>query len=88
MNQALDNVIASKSAVTGFLCADSNGLCISAKKDFKEKDAGTVSAIYAMATELTEDSSSSPIIVIEMETKNILIKEYDSMVVAVSYKSN
>ena len=44
--------------------------------------------IFNLATLLVpNDDSSTPTVVIETESKNILIKEYDAMVVCISYKN-
>lgn len=83
MNAAIENALSSKPGVTGFLCADSNGLCLVAKKDLKEKDSGKLVEIYNLAATLLDDES--PTIVIETENKEILIKDYNSTVVCVSY---
>ena len=88
MNQVLESALAAKPAVTGFLASDAEGLCITAKKDLRPSDAGKVVAIYSLAAELVDDASSTPTVVIETDQgTDLLIKDYDSMVVAVSYRN-
>ena len=88
MNQVLESALTAKPAVTGFLASDAEGLCITAKKDFRPQDAGKVVSIYNLAAELVDEDSSTPTIVIETDQgTDLLIKDYDSMIVAVSYKN-
>lgn len=89
MNQALESTLSAKPALTGFLASDAEGLCITAKRDLSPRDAGRVVSIYNLAAELVDDASSTPTIVIETDQgSDILIKDYDSMVVAVSYRNS
>ena len=89
MDRRLDCVLGgSASGVEGFLCVDSNGLCISAKKELNASHAGRVAQIMQLASDLGEEQAS-PVVVIESEGgKQLLIKEYDSMVVCLSYSIN
>jgi Ragulator complex protein LAMTOR5 len=90
MNQSIDAILAAKPNIRGFICIDSsNGLCLNSKKELLSSYDGHINQLYTLASQLNnEDNSTTPIIVIEMESKDILVKEYGSMVIGVSCTKN
>jgi len=71
--------------VSGFLCVDQNGLCLTASGEANERSSGTVASIAELAQKL--DNSNSPVISIESDKKKILIKTVNQITTAI-YKHN
>ena len=79
----------------GILCNDPTGLCLSATGSFMEKKKGSLanmddavnSGVYTSLTKLAQqlpatDTSSTPLITVETEDFNLLVKEYDGHAIA------
>jgi len=81
MDRTLETALANKQNVVGVLCADSNGLLISAKGELKGSPAGRYTAISRAAASLCPDQQAT--VVIETASSSLVIKDYDSMTVAV-----
>ncbi|CAG2161186.1 unnamed protein product [Oppiella nova] len=69
--------------VCGFLCVDNNGLCLTASGEANERSSGTVATIASLAQKL---DSSNPIVSIESDKRQILIKTTKDITTAI-YKS-
>ena len=87
MQRALDHAFSSKPNVKGILISDGNGLCIAAKGDqeVSPDKSGRYSSIAKLAADLSSDpNETSPSILIETDDRNLLVKEYDAMVIVLS----
>ena len=87
MDQALENALASKSFIRGLLVSDRNGLSIASKGELHSSLSGRFSSISRAAAAL-EAEHTAPIVLIETEERNILVKEYDSLTVALRCTRN
>eukprot|EP01038_Epipyxis_sp_PR26KG_P009673 gene9673-13023_t len=87
MENALESSFVDKPFVKGFLCADNNGLLISAKGELEGASAGRFTAIFRNASLLNQEQTL-PTVVIETEKRSVLIKEYDSMTVVLRCSSD
>ncbi len=65
------------------LCADSNGLLIASKGEMDPKLAGRFSSMVKNAALINPDVAD-PTILIETASRNIVVKNYDSMTVTMS----
>mmetsp|Transcript_37032 Transcript_37032/g.37690 ORF Transcript_37032/g.37690 Transcript_37032/m.37690 type:complete len:96 (-) Transcript_37032:210-497(-) len=83
MNSSLDACLSSNKRVKGFICADTNGLCITAKGDLEANQAGRFVSIVRHAGLVAPDAAPA-MVLIETASDNILVKEYDSMTSAYS----
>lgn len=72
--------------VSGFLCVDKNGLCLTASGEANEKNSGTIASIAQLAQKL-DNSNKPPVVCIESEKRKILIKSVNQITTAV-YKNN
>mmetsp|Transcript_8775 Transcript_8775/g.14946 ORF Transcript_8775/g.14946 Transcript_8775/m.14946 type:complete len:89 (-) Transcript_8775:297-563(-) len=79
MNHALEASIKSNNSVKGILCADNNGLCISAVGELSAQQAGRYASISRTATSLNADTPAT--VLIETDESHILVKDYDSMTI-------
>mmetsp|Transcript_12629 Transcript_12629/g.12265 ORF Transcript_12629/g.12265 Transcript_12629/m.12265 type:complete len:91 (+) Transcript_12629:179-451(+) len=77
MDKALEQSLAAKPFIKGMLCADMNGLLITAKGEIDGSDAGRYSSISRQASSLHPDQAP-PTVLIETNDRNILVKDYDS----------
>jgi len=68
--------------IKGFLIADSKGLCLQAQGLGCSQSAGLLTALAAGAN-LIEPQSSDPVILIESDKLNYLVKKEDSVTVAI-----
>lgn len=108
MERALESALANKVFVKGLLCADSNGLLISAKGvslwrchaakmtfpisrpyslffphppgELKGAPAGRYCAISRAASSLCPEQAA-PTTIIETQTRNVVVRDYDAMTV-------
>lgn len=87
MNHALESTLSSNSSVKGILCADSNGLCISAVGLLNPKNTGRFCAISRVASSLSPECPP-PTILIETRDMDILVKDYDGMTIVLKCTPN
>lgn len=81
MDRALEAALATaqKQPVKGLLCADANGLLISAKGELKGASAGRYTAISRAAAALCPEQQAT--VVIETANRNVVVRDYDGMTV-------
>jgi len=72
--------------ISGFLCVDSNGLCLASEGTANEKSSGIIATIASLAAKLEPNATKSPVISIESEKTKILIQSKDSITTAI-YKN-
>ncbi|XP_013395099.1 ragulator complex protein LAMTOR5 homolog [Lingula anatina] len=73
--------------VVGVLCADKQGLCLGARGTGERQTCGLITSLAETAQKLHPDESSSPVISIETDNMQILIKSKEGITTAV-YKSS
>ena len=83
MDKALENALAAKPYIAGMLCADSNGLEIASKGELVGSNAGRFVSLTRLAGSLHPDQQT-PNVLIETQTRNIVVKDYDGMTIAMS----
>ncbi|XP_072027039.1 ragulator complex protein LAMTOR5-like [Amphiura filiformis] len=69
--------------VVGVLCTDKQGLCLTAKGTASPDSAGLVSAIAQQASQLLPDNNSAPVICIESDKGNVMIKTHEDITMAI-----
>ncbi|XP_077982175.1 ragulator complex protein LAMTOR5 homolog [Glandiceps talaboti] len=68
--------------VVGVLAADQQGLCLGAKGNAQVSAAGLISGLAEAAKGLSPDGLS-PVVCLESDTCNILVKSHDAVTMAV-----
>ncbi|XP_033647187.1 ragulator complex protein LAMTOR5-like [Asterias rubens] len=63
--------------VVGVLCADKQGLCLSAKGTALPESAGLITALSQQAALLKPESTATPVICLESDKGNILVKSHE-----------
>uniref|UniRef100_A0A3Q0KVC2 Late endosomal/lysosomal adaptor and MAPK and MTOR activator 5 n=1 Tax=Schistosoma mansoni TaxID=6183 RepID=A0A3Q0KVC2_SCHMA len=66
--------VSSNPKVTAVQCIDSDGLCIASHGTVNDQTAGVLSSIYKHAAGI-EESSESPVLIIEFESKSSILCE-------------
>jgi hypothetical protein len=84
MERAVE-ALANKAQVKGLLCSDANGLLISSAGELKGSPAGRFTAISRAAASLCPEQQAT--VVIETESAQIIVRDYDSMTVAIRCSS-
>ncbi|XP_070558529.1 ragulator complex protein LAMTOR5 homolog [Ptychodera flava] len=69
--------------VVGVLAADQQGLCLGAKGNAQVKSAGAISGLSEAAKQISTDGQTSPVVCIESDTCNVLIKSHDTVTMAI-----
>ncbi|XP_064607011.1 ragulator complex protein LAMTOR5-like isoform X2 [Liolophura sinensis] len=69
--------------INGVLCSDEQGLCLGAKGVAVGQPAGVISRMAHQAEQIHPDSGTSPVIVVESEVGNVLIKNHDGITLAI-----
>ncbi|XP_018651964.1 uncharacterized protein Smp_202680 [Schistosoma mansoni] len=64
--------VSSNPKVTAVQCIDSDGLCIASHGTVNDQTAGVLSSIYKHAAGI-EESSESPVLIIEFESKWVIL---------------
>jgi predicted regulator of Ras-like GTPase activity (Roadblock/LC7/MglB family) len=91
MKKEIDDVML-QPGVTGVVCADADGLCICAYGNTSRASAALISAVASQAAALRpavngpSGSSSSPVVVIETDAGQTMIKSHAGITTAI-YKS-
>ncbi|XP_066925773.1 ragulator complex protein LAMTOR5 homolog [Clytia hemisphaerica] len=76
--------IMNESNVTGVICCDLNGLMLAVRGVATSEHAGAVSSIASQASKLfPANSEDSPIICLESDKSNLLIRKQDKVVVGI-----
>jgi len=75
----------SQPGVTGVLCTDAQGLALAAQGTMKPDSAGLVAGIASKAVQLKHGTGADdhPVVVIEFDTGNILIRSHENSTLAV-----
>lgn len=70
--------------VTGYLCIDSNGLCVAVKGQANEAMSGIVHQLAQLASKIDEPKSQKdvPVIRVDLESYRILIQNRDKFTTA------
>ncbi|XP_783035.2 ragulator complex protein LAMTOR5 [Strongylocentrotus purpuratus] len=69
--------------VMGVICADKQGLCYSAKGTVSVGSAGIIASLSQQAALLVPESSSAPVICLESDKGNVLIKTHQDVTIAI-----
>ncbi|XP_033114715.1 ragulator complex protein LAMTOR5-like [Anneissia japonica] len=69
--------------VTGVICTDQQGLCLGVKGESLSQSAGLVTGLAQQAALLSSDGSKVPVVCLEYEKGNILIKSEKGVSMAV-----
>ncbi|XP_072886618.1 ragulator complex protein LAMTOR5 isoform X1 [Hemitrygon akajei] len=70
-------------AIIGVLCADVQGLNLGCRGSLIDEHAGVVSVLAQQAAKLTTDPTDVPVICLESDNGNIMIRKHGSITVAV-----
>uniref|UniRef100_A0A0B7B9E3 Late endosomal/lysosomal adaptor and MAPK and MTOR activator 5 n=1 Tax=Arion vulgaris TaxID=1028688 RepID=A0A0B7B9E3_9EUPU len=74
--------------VSGIICVDNNGLCVSAKGVIPRQCSGSLNALANQAAKLAPSpNSASPVICLESEHGSVLLKKADNLTTAI-FKSS
>mmetsp|Transcript_12293 Transcript_12293/g.18416 ORF Transcript_12293/g.18416 Transcript_12293/m.18416 type:complete len:94 (-) Transcript_12293:23-304(-) len=74
--------------ISGIVCNDSNGLCFAAQPPEEAIYSGAYESIMRKATALSPQDMNSPIVLIESEKRDIMIREYDGVVITALINRN
>ncbi|XP_076367680.1 ragulator complex protein LAMTOR5 homolog [Tachypleus tridentatus] len=85
LDRCLDEVF-NTPGVTGVLCADAQGLCLSAKGTAYPRAAGIITSLMKQAAQLEPTADKLPVLRLESESCNILIQGKSEITLAV-YKT-
>ena len=83
MDKALENSMANRPFITGQLCIDNNGLTVAERGELVGAPAGRYVSLSRLGGSLCPDQPA-PMIVIDTKTRNIAVKDYDSMTIVIS----
>eukprot|EP00636_Phaeomonas_parva_P004199 CAMPEP_0118877462 /NCGR_PEP_ID=MMETSP1163-20130328/17751_1 /TAXON_ID=124430 /ORGANISM="Phaeomonas parva, Strain CCMP2877" /LENGTH=91 /DNA_ID=CAMNT_0006813175 /DNA_START=85 /DNA_END=360 /DNA_ORIENTATION=- len=86
MQAVLEDAVAADEAVVGVVCNDANGLCLGRAGDTYGCRAAFLTSLVRRASLLDDEHMGSPMIVIESADKKMLLREYDSLTVAIMRK--
>ncbi|XP_057296355.1 ragulator complex protein LAMTOR5 homolog isoform X2 [Hydractinia symbiolongicarpus] len=75
-----------ETSVSGVICADLHGLPLAAKGIADTSTAGAISSIALQASKLFPNLNETPVISIEGESSDLLIRQEDKIVLGI-YKS-
>uniref|UniRef100_A0A8D0KIG9 Ragulator complex protein LAMTOR5 n=1 Tax=Salvator merianae TaxID=96440 RepID=A0A8D0KIG9_SALMN len=70
-------------SIAGVLCADSQGLNLGCRGTLSDEHAGVISVLAQQAAKLTSDPTDIPIVCLESDTGNIMIRKQGGITVAV-----
>ncbi|XP_051890741.1 ragulator complex protein LAMTOR5 [Pristis pectinata] len=70
-------------AIIGVLCADEQGLNLGCRGSLIDEHAGVVSVLAQQAAKLTTDPTDVPVICLESDNGNIMIRKHGSITIAV-----
>mmetsp|Transcript_30139 Transcript_30139/g.87788 ORF Transcript_30139/g.87788 Transcript_30139/m.87788 type:complete len:83 (-) Transcript_30139:138-386(-) len=68
------------------LCNDSNGLCLLSNAELDPATAGAFTTLLEHAAALAPEMEGNATILIETDTRNIVVRDYDGLTVAVFRK--
>lgn len=83
LDKLLDETMESP-GVVGVLCADKQGLCYSAKGTASAESAGIIASLSQQAALLVPESNSPPVICLESDRGNVLIKTHQDVTIAIN----
>ncbi|XP_071817807.1 ragulator complex protein LAMTOR5-like [Apostichopus japonicus] len=86
METGLNNEIEetmNQQGVVGVICTDSQGLCLGAEGTASPHSAGVIAALALQAMQLSPEQSSAPVVCLESDKGNVLIKSHNDITVAV-----
>ncbi|XP_043918172.1 ragulator complex protein LAMTOR5 [Protopterus annectens] len=70
-------------AIVGVLCTDAQGLTLGCRGSLSDEHAGVISVLASQAARLTSDPTDVPVVCLESDSGNFLIKNHESITVAV-----
>merc|ERR1711924_489127 len=85
LNEAVDKLMQDES-VTGVLCADQQGLCLSARGDAKAEAAGALSALGSHAQQLGAPDQGAAVVILDTNSSNILVTSTEDLLTAIFRK--
>ena len=83
MDKALENSLVNRPFIRGLLCIDNNGLTIAEKGELAGAPAGRYVSLSRLGSSLCPDQPE-PVIMIDTKSRNIAVKDYDSMTIVIS----
>lgn len=69
--------------VVGVICTDSQGLCLAAEGSASPHSAGVITALAQQASQLSPEQSTSPVVCLESDKGNVLVKTHNHINVAI-----
>jgi len=77
-----------KSEVLGVLAADNQGLCVLSQGEIEKNLSQVVSSLAKIAAQLEPNNENVPTIVLESQSKKLIVKDEEDVVVAILKKSS
>jgi len=77
-----------KSEVLGVLAADNQGLCVLSQGEIDKSLSQVVSSLAKIAAQLEPSNENVPTIVLESQSKKLIVKDEEDVVVAILKKSS
>jgi len=77
-----------KSEVLGVLAADNQGLCVLFQGEIDKNLSQVVSSLAKVAAQLEPNNENVPTIVLESQSKKLIVKDEEDVVVAILKKSS
>lgn len=77
-----------KSEVLGVLAADNQGLCVLSQGEIDKNLSQVVSSLAKVAAQLEPNNENVPTIVLESQSKKLIVKGEEDVVVAILKKSS
>jgi len=77
-----------KSEVLGVLAADNQGLCVLSQGEIDKSLSQVVSSLAKIAAQLEPNNENVPTIVLESQSKKLIVKDEEDVVVAILKKSS
>jgi len=77
-----------KSEVLGVLAADNQGLCVLSQGEINKSLSQVVSSLAKIAAQLEPNNENVPTIVLESQSKKLIVKDEEDVVVAILKKSS
>ena len=69
-------------------CNDANGLALVVSSEDDPETTGLYTTLLRTAATLSPGDDAAPTILIETDKRNIIVKEYDGLTMAISQKGN
>jgi len=82
LDRQLEEIINS-AGVQGVMCADMQGFCVANKGVISKQTAGVVTSLAQQASALHPEEKIAPVIVIESDAGNLIIKQNNDISMAI-----